>query len=178
MTIDPVVAVALSLVLAGVIASAGLHKLRAPLHYGAVVDAYRLLPQGAGRVAAVAIGALELLAGLAILLPAAHRSGLLVAAALFALYFAAIAINLGRGRRDIDCGCGAPAQRQGLSAALLARNAVLIAAALGLAFAQPASRALGWFDAVVVLGAAIALALIYLSFGLLLSNKELLAQLK
>jgi len=73
---------------------------------------------------------------------------------------------------------GAPAQRQGLSAALLARNAVLIAAALGLAFAQPASRALGWFDAVVVLGAALALALIYLSIGLLLSNKELLAHLK
>lgn len=176
MPIDPVPDIALRLALAGVIGVAGLHKLRSPRHYGAVVEAYRLLPRGSGTAVALALGTLEALSGLAILLPSAHVAGLLAAAGLFALYFVAIAVNLLRGRRDIDCGCGGPRQRQGLSGALLARNAVLVAVAVCLAVAAPAARVTGWFDWAVACAAAAALVLVYHCVDLLVANRNLLAQ--
>jgi len=178
MQLDPVTYLALGLAVAAVLGTAGLHKLRAPLHYSAIVEDYRLLPAGTGTVAAGALGVLEALGAVAILLPATRTAGLAAAGVLFALYFAAIALNLRRGRSDIDCGCGAPAERRRLSGALLVRNALLAVVALALAFAAPAARATGWFDSLVALGAGIAAALGYFSADRLLANRDLLARLR
>lgn len=49
MLLDPVAAIALSLLLSYVLVDAGLHKLRDPLRYGAVINGYRLLPSGSAR---------------------------------------------------------------------------------------------------------------------------------
>jgi hypothetical protein len=46
------------------------------------------------------------------------------------MFSAAIAINIARGRRDIDCGCFGAALRQGLSGWLLVRNLALAGAAV------------------------------------------------
>ena len=48
---------------------------------------------------------------------------------LLAIYTGAIASNLARGRREIDCGCFASSARVPLSPWLIARNLILIAAA-------------------------------------------------
>lgn len=178
MSLDPVVMIALSLMLSYVVVDAGLHKLRNPRHYAAVIDDYRVLPQGSGAFAVWVTGAVEIGAGVAILLPPLHRAGLALAAALLLAYFAAMALNLLRGRREIDCGCGAPGRAQGLSAGLLVRNAGLALAALVLGVAQPLARGIGWFDWLVAIAAALASILIYLSASLLLSNNHLLVRLK
>jgi uncharacterized membrane protein YphA (DoxX/SURF4 family) len=178
MTVDPVVMIALSLMLSYVVVDAGLHKVRNPRHYAAVIDDYRVLPRNSGWHAVWLAGGLEIAAGVAILLPPLHRAGLLLCALLLAAYLVAIALNLWRGRREIDCGCGAPDQAQGLSGALLLRNALLVLAALLLAAAQPAARVMGWFDWLVTVCAALVAILVYLSANLLLANTHLLVRLK
>jgi hypothetical protein len=70
-------------------------------------------------------------------------------------------VNLLRGRRDLDCGCMGPGARGGkIGGALLARNAVLIAAALA-CLPPPGPRALVWLDFVTVPFAVAVLALLY-----------------
>ena len=190
MGIDPVVMIALSLMLSFVVVDAGLHKLRNPLHYAAVIDDYRVLPRGSGSVAVWIAGAVEMGAGIAILLPSLNRAGLALTGLLLMVYFAVMAqagvfvniglmaLNLLRGRREIYCGCGARERAQGLSAGLLVRNAALALAALMSSVAQPLARGIGWFDWLVAIAAALAAILIYLSASLLLSNNHLLVRLK
>jgi hypothetical protein len=55
---------------------------------------------------------------------------------LLILFAAAMAINIGRGRRNIDCGCFQSALRQNLSLTLVARNLGL-ALLLGIPAAVP-----------------------------------------
>ncbi len=178
MSIDPVVLITLSLMLSYVVVDAGLHKLRNPLHYAAVIDDYRVLAQGSGSYVVWVAGAVEIGAGIAILLPPLNRAGLAVAGLLLLAYFAVIALNLLRGRRAIDCGCGAPGRAQGLSAGLLVRNAVLALAALVSSAAEPLARGIAWFDWLVAIAAALSAILVYLSASLLLANNHLLARLK
>ncbi len=61
--------------------------------------------------------------------------GALMGGALLALYALAMAINLARGRRDLDCGCGIV--RKSISASMVVRN-LLLAAFIACA-AMPAS---------------------------------------
>ena len=76
----------------------------------------------------------------------------LASAALLATYAAAVGINLARGRRSIDCGCGGTPRP--IQPWLVGRNLVLAAASLAL-LAPVGARALGGLDA---LNAAMALA--------------------
>jgi hypothetical protein len=175
MTLDPIAGLALAVLLGWVLAEAGLGKWRRPLHYAAVIDAYRLLPAGQGRHVARPLALLEIALALALLVPATRGVAAGASAALLALYAAAIALNLWRGRSTIDCGCGG-ARAQPLSRALLARNAVLIALALWLALAAPALRGTGWLDTVVALAAAAVAILAYASANLLIANRQLLAR--
>jgi hypothetical protein len=173
-TVDPVLRIALALGLGWVLLEAGLHKLRNLPHFAAVIDDYRLLPAGAGRVLVRPLGVLEALVAVSLLVPLTHRTGLLGAALLFALYFCAMGVNLARGRREIDCGCGAPGQGQVISVALLARNALLAVAALWLALAPAVTRQTVWLDWVVALGAGATLVIFYVTINLLLANRQLL----
>lgn len=174
---DPVTALALGLLCSFVLLDAGLHKWREPLHYAAVIDEYRLLPQGAGRWLSRPLGATECLLGAAVLLPPLRGGALAVAAALLLGYALAIGINLLRGRRDIDCGCGAPEQAQPLSPALILRN-LLLAAAAGLAGAAGAEVPAHWSGWAFALLAALAGALLYASVNGLLANRQYLERLR
>jgi hypothetical protein len=176
--VDPVLRVALGLALSWVLVDAALHKLRNPLHFAAVIDEYRVLPDGLGARLVRPLGVVELLAGCAILLPLAHRAGLLLAALLLSVYLAAMALNLWRGRRAIDCGCGAPGQGQSLGGGLCLRNALLVCTALWLAMAPSAVRSTLWLDWVVALAAAGAVILLYATLNLLLANQQLLVRLR
>jgi hypothetical protein len=55
---------------------------------------------------------------------------------LLLIFAAAMAVNIRRGRRHIDCGCGHAGLRQQLGWSMVVRN-LLMAAALGLRLATP-----------------------------------------
>ncbi|MBM5812335.1 MAG: methylamine utilization protein MauE [Gammaproteobacteria bacterium] len=163
---DPVLHLLLRGALALLFALAALAKWRQPRDFHGILLAYRLLPPWA-------------VPGVARLLPwveAVLATGLLAgwtaawpAAALLLLgYAAAMAINLGRGRREIDCGCGGAAQP--LSWWLVGRNGLLAAAVVAGGFAPVLPRALALIDAVVTIAALTGLALLYAAAHQLLAN--------
>lgn len=178
MPLDPVMANAVSVLLCGVLLHAGVHKLRAPLRFAAIIDNYRLLPAGAGRWLVRPLGGVEALLGAALLLPAARGIAAPLVALLLLAYAAAMGINLARGRRHIDCGCGGAGERQPIGAGLVARNLLLAAFVLVPLLAAPAARALGWIDWFTVLCAALAGGAVYGGANRLLANHRLLAGLR
>jgi hypothetical protein len=166
LALDPALGAALRGALALLFAVAALHKLRDPLAFRAAFLDYRVLAAPLARALAPLVPAAETAAALALLAPAfagrallgaegLRAAGPLLAAGLLGLYGAAIALNLARGRRHVDCGCLGPALRQPLSGWLVARNALLAGAALA-CLLPAAPRALVWLDALTV-GAAVAL---------------------
>jgi len=158
--IDPVAAWLARLALAGVFASAALHKWRDLDAFAGAVAAHRLVPEVTTRPLARALAACESAIAVGLLVSASAPSAAAAAATLLALYSGAIAINLARGRREIDCGCSA--RPQPLSLGLLARNAALAAAAIPAAL--PTSvRALVWVDALTAAAGLAALALLWLA---------------
>jgi hypothetical protein len=108
-----------------VLARALLHKLTARAEFAATLAEYHILPARWTAAATVLIALLEALAILAIIAPASRQQGAVLAAMLFVLYSAAMAVNLLRGRDHIDCGCGGTGQP--LSWFLVGRNLLLIA---------------------------------------------------
>lgn len=135
--------------------STSLHKLRDVGAFRSALLGYDVLPRAALRSIAVSLPALELTTAGALL--AGARLGCGSAALLLLLYAAAMAINLARGRRDLDCGCGGIAGGQRVSAGLVLRNLVLAAGAAAIT-QPPLARALGWIDAVSVAGLVAVLA--------------------
>jgi hypothetical protein len=84
--------------------------------------------------------------------------------ALLLVFAAAMAINIRRGRTQIDCGCGLSALRQGLGWPLVARNLAL-AAVLGLRLADGAM--LATTEMLVAAMSGVVLFLLYLFFNAL-----------
>jgi hypothetical protein len=174
---DPVIEATLRAALALLFLVAAGHKLRALGRFRATLGEYRLVPAALTPLATGLVVAVEAAVAGALLVPGARVVGLLAAAAVLVVYGGAIAINLARGRRDIDCGCAGPAVRRPISGALVARNAALAAVALaGLAPVRP--RAFLWVDALTVAGATAALAAVYASLDRVLAYAPRLARLR
>jgi hypothetical protein len=170
-SLDPALDLALRAGLALLFAASALAKLRDPAGFAAAVAGYRLLPERLARPVAAAFVAAELALAGALCAPALRATAAFGAAGLLLLYAFAIAWNLARGRRDIDCGCGGPfgGGRQPLSEALVVRNLVLAAAAL--AGALPLGpRALGWLDLWTALAAVASASLLYVAANTLLAR--------
>jgi Methylamine utilisation protein MauE len=86
-----------------------------------------------------------------------------------------MAINLLRGRNDIDCGCGGAAHP--LSWGLVVRNVVLAAAAL--AASRPTlERGMNWIDALTLVLGVLAFYALYLMADELLRQAGRMAQMK
>ena len=119
---DPVLAIVLRWALALLFASALVHKLRDMARFIATVEDYEIGPRPAARPLAfvVALGGASAALGFLFGFGFAPLLGL----ALIGTYSAAIGVNLARGRRHIDCGCGGPNGHR-LGPELLARNALL-----------------------------------------------------
>ncbi len=158
--IDPIAAWVARLVLAGVFAAAALHKWRDLRGFSEAVAAHRLVPSALVPAIACAFAACETAVALGLLWPASAVGASAAAASLLALYSGAIAINLARGRREIDCGCSA--HPQPLSHGLLLRNALLAAVALPAAL-PVSSRELVWIDALSVAACAAALSFVWIA---------------
>ncbi|MFM9937308.1 MAG: MauE/DoxX family redox-associated membrane protein [Novosphingobium sp.] len=107
-----------------VFVQAGLSKLRHRELLTGVVANYRLLPAALVGPVAMLLPPAELVLGSALLL-SGHWLAATGSIALLLLFAAAMAINIKRGRSQIDCGCGRSQLRQPLSWLLVGRNIAL-----------------------------------------------------
>ena len=161
--LDPVFDWILRPALAGLFASAALHKIRDLSDFVRTIADYKIIPRAlAPSLALGLIGAEGMISiGLILGLVTAEPGAGLAAAGLLALYTLAIAVNLLRGRKEIDCGClGPKARRQTLSGWLIVRNAILGSGAL-LTSLPLSSRSLAVLDSVSILGGLILVTLIF-----------------
>jgi uncharacterized membrane protein YphA (DoxX/SURF4 family) len=145
---------------------AGIDKLRHRALLPGVIANYRLLPTGLVAPAAVVLPVAELAvaAGLLLgLLVAIPPVAPLAAAMLLLIFSGAMAINIQRGRRHIDCGCGHAALRQQLGWGQVVRNLALAAGLLPLMTAGPLPPP-GGADAAVAVVTGIAVYLLMLLF--------------
>jgi hypothetical protein len=88
---------------------------------------------------------------------------------LLLVYASAIAINLGRGRRDLTCGCGGPNDKRPIAAWMVWRN-VLLAGLLAVTLLPRGARAMSAADALTIGGGTAAAALLYMSLDSLLGR--------
>jgi len=118
------IALAIRVLVALVILTAALGKVRHRLAFQGVVANYRLMPQIAVPAFALLLPPVEAAVAAALLFaPSSWPEE--SAAILLVLFAAAMAVNIWRGRRHIDCGCFQSALKQTLSWTLVARNAGL-----------------------------------------------------
>jgi hypothetical protein len=171
---DPVTVGTLIGALALVMFAAAWHKFSDPDAFAAALAAYALLPRHTVDAVARALPVLEALIGACILLPATRTAALIALAALLLLYAVAIGLNLARGRRDIDCGCGR--ESHPLSWGLVFRNLVLAAAAL-IASRPTLERSMDWVDALTLVLGVLAFYAFYLMADELLRQASRLARL-
>ena len=162
--LDPVAVWTARLALAAVFAMAAFAKLRALDEFVGVVHNYRILPERLARPVAYALPPLEAAIAVALLLEATRRAGAVAAAGLLALFALAMAVNLARGRVEIDCGCFAATLRQRISWALVGRNLVLIGLAALALSPNTAVRALTWLDVFTIVAASLSAVLLYVAF--------------
>lgn len=165
--IDPVLSWVACLVLAAVFATAAASKLAQLGPFEGIVRNYRVLPARLVTPFARALPFVELFAAIGLLVAPLRVPAALVCAALLLAFALAMAINILRGRTDIDCGCFVGHSRQRIGWSLVLRNLILLAAA-GLALVEPNARSLVAADYVTIVAATLTLALGYISLSRML----------
>lgn len=166
---DPVVVMVSRLAVALLFATAASQKLRNFGDFRDTVENYDLLADFLLAPATVVVTGLELGIVAALLYPPAAPAGSAAAIGLLSCYIVAIGINLARGRRSIDCGCGGQSLRQPISEWLVLRNLALVAMAW-LAGGAVVARDVTVWDYLLGLFALIALSLLYVATEHLLAN--------
>ncbi len=158
----PMLWAALSSALGATLLWAGVPKVGDRARLTRAVRGYRLLPDALAPWIATVLPWVEIVLGAALVIGGAPRLAGAAAAALFAVFFAALTVNLARGRRDLDCGCfafaagGDEVARIGwwhaVRAAVLAISAAVLVTTPPLSgFDRAAGAGIGLF-AVAVLG--------------------------
>ncbi len=165
--VPALLALAVMAAVALLFAVAAIGKLRHRALLPGVIANYRLLPGWAVAPAALLLAPAELLVALGLLAGLAPAA--LAAAALLLVFAGAMAINIGRGRRHIDCGCGHAALRQPLGWGPVLRN---IGLAMALLLALPVLAAAP-ADAATRLLALLAGTALYLLAGLFAALRRL-----
>jgi uncharacterized membrane protein len=167
--IDPVLGYLVSLDLAALLGWSALQKLGARREFIEIIRAYRVLRETWVAAAVYMLPSAELLIALALLIPAFRPAAGGAAAGLLLLYGCAIAVNLKRGRRDLDCGCGLTSGRRTIAGWMLVRNATMAGAAVAVALPW-APRTLAWLDIMTIVAGTAAAALLFASIDALLGR--------
>ncbi len=163
---------------AGVVLTFGaLAKLRDWPAFREAVAAYRLLPDPLVPMVSLALPMLEALAGAALHVDDLRVVGACVAIAVVGVATTAVAINVRRGRTDIDCGCGGVEGKQRLSWGLVARNGVLIAV-LAAATLVPGPAVVNVVAAATLAAATLAFVVLFVTASQLVANGPLLRGLR
>lgn len=160
---NPALLMAIRVFLALFFATAALSKLGHAEEFYGVVRNFRILPDGLSRVTALALPVVELAVAAGLLIGATAVPAAIAAAALLAVFGAAIAVNVLRGRTWIDCGCFRGGLKQQVGWALVGRNALMAGAALAVAGLLPAAPAPMLAEALVGLMAGLVAMMLYLS---------------
>lgn len=166
---DPTVLWIAAVALGGLLGSASFGKLADRAHFRASVEAYRLLPAAMVGLVSTALPVIELVAATCLLVPALRGPGGWLAAGLLACYATAMAVNLSRGRSNLDCGCFGPARRERIAGWMVARNVLLSAVALGVAMSQ-ISRPLEPLDWLTVAAGSVTVGCLYVATETLARN--------
>jgi Methylamine utilisation protein MauE len=159
------------LTIAVIFALAAFHAMREWTVFGGIVEQYRIAPLRLAMIFARILPPLELVAAAALVLPMTSHAGAALGLCLMALFTAAIAVNLARGRMSIDCGCGG-AGGQKLSKGLVLRNLVVMAG-LVLALEAPLVGAADGATMIGVIGASLALVALYFAANQLMANFQM-----
>ena len=177
---DTVVARAIGAALSVVLLAGAWQKLRERELFQAALENYQLVPESWLHPLATALPLLELAAGVLLLVASTRTLGAFLAALLLLVVTGAVVINLLRGRRDIDCGCGglsAHVGEQTLSWGLVVRNLVLLGAVLA-SLPDTETRALVWIDYLSAAGTTLALLGLYVCANQLMANHPRLQALR
>jgi hypothetical protein len=158
--VDPAIHWILRAGLAALLATAAFHKAARPGVFLQTLRDYQVLPHAWVPAAVPMIVALEASVAVTLLWPALAQTAAIACGVLLGVYSAAIATNLARGRRFIDCGCLGKGARQPLSGWLLARNGALIFAS-ALAALPMSHRSLTWVDGFSIVGGLCVLSLLF-----------------
>lgn len=167
--LDPVVG---TLIIGGaalLFASAAAHKFRGLARFTEIFAAYRVFPQALARPLAWAIPCLELGISAGLLWAPARGRAIPAAIAVLIAYAAGIAVNLLRGRVDLDCGCGAARDRREIAAWMVWRNLIL-AGAVGVALLPWSARSLDWTDFLTLVGGLLVGVILYTAVDRLLGD--------
>ncbi len=124
----PCVLLVARLVLAIVFLVAAASKLRGLHHFARIVVAYQVLPPELGYVFAYVLPWMEAILGFCLLLGVGIAWAAAVVGVLLSSFAAAGAVNLLRGRRDLQCGCFG--ERRTISAVTIVRDMLLLLLAL------------------------------------------------
>ena len=172
--IDPVCTLLIVSCVVLLFGAAAAHKLRPAGGFTWTLAQYQMLPAGFTAIAGPALGLMELAICLGLPWPAVRPVAAAAGAVLLLLYSVAITINLARGRRDLDCGCGGFGRRTPIGPWMVVRNLSLICM-LCLLMLPEAPRRLESSDAVTIVGGVVVASLIYLAcdvlFGQLTARK-------
>jgi hypothetical protein len=142
------------LIIAGIallFASAGVHKLQDLARFAEAFAAYRVLPAVLARHLAWLIPSLELCVAASLLWEPSRRVAGMAAILVLIAYASGLGVNLLRGRRDLDCGCGTARDRRAIAGWMVWRNLIL-GGALGITLLPWSPRAFDLTDLLTVLG--------------------------
>jgi Methylamine utilisation protein MauE len=151
------------------LAVAGAHKLRNLSLFTEVFAAYRVLPEAWARRFAAFIPCIEIAIAASLLWEPWRPSAAAAALGLLLAYAAALGLNLLRGRRELDCGCGPAGNRRPIAAWMVWRN-LCVALALGIAVLPWAARPLSAADLLTVMGGLAVAAVLYAAVDQLLGE--------
>lgn len=174
--IDPVLNITARTALALLFVLAAVHKWSDRPRFVATLTQYRIVPQSTAPAAAYLIMVCEPLLALGLMQPALYRVAGLGLAGLLCAYSTAIAVNLWRGRREIDCGCFGPNDKSSLSGWLVLRNAALLVV-VATTWLPQSTRPLHWLDVTTVFAATATLAFLWAASQRLVHNWPVLRRL-
>lgn len=115
-------AVALHVFTGSLFVVAGLAKLRDPARFRAAVANYGILRRAGVEPVSVMLPIIEIVGGGMLALRVALPVSALLVAGLLVVFAVAMAVNLVRGRRNMDCGCTLGVRGQTISWPLVVRN--------------------------------------------------------
>lgn len=122
---------ALRLLLALIFIVAGIGKSRKLDLFSRQVAAYKVLPSFLVRPVAYFLPWLELILGFLLLFGWHTKIAAALTGFMYAVFTAALSVNLVRGRKDLDCGCFGSQQKHKITRWLVVRDICLMLAAIG-----------------------------------------------
>ena len=176
-TLDPIYSLTIAILIAFVFALAGIHKVMDFARHAGVVADYRVVPAWSVPLLAPLVVVLELGAAFLVLMPFTRSTGLILIMGLLPIYIISIGLNLARGRKFIDCGCGWGSQSHQISAWLIVRNLTMMGIT-AVALLPSTNRPLYLVDWILAAFGGAAVIVIYYIGDLLIANGSKLSKLK